>query len=196
MPAVDPEIVSIESTGVTLKRCMPFLDALNAGWILSLPAEVHFEISDDGQTVRDKHNMPFNLVESHVGYQTKGSHWGETPPLKFINPWTITTPAGWSTLFVPLLNREREYFEVASGLVDTDRYPHPVNFPFFMLPAARGKLFALKKGTPLVQMIPVRRDSFRADIRSATADEMLAADRTSLKMSAEPSWYRKRVRQR
>jgi hypothetical protein len=196
LPAVDPEVVTVEVWGVTVKRCMPFLDALTSGWVLTLPAEVHCEVSADGQTVSHKHNMPFNLIDGHLGYQVKGSHWGETPPLKFNNVWTIKTPRGWSCLFVPLLNRQHKWFSAASGLVDTDVYHHPVNLPFFMLPEAYGKSFTLAKGTPLVQVIPVKRSNFRADIREATSQENRATDNAALNLRAEAGWYRKFVRVR
>ncbi len=36
---------------LTIKRCMPFLDALQVGWILPLAATVRLEVKDGGQTV-------------------------------------------------------------------------------------------------------------------------------------------------
>ena len=47
--------------------------------------------------------------------------------------WTIITPPGWSCLFVSPLNRPNGLFEVIAGIVDTDTYPVPVNFPGMVL---------------------------------------------------------------
>ena len=40
LPAVDQEKRARDDTGLTVKRCMPFLDAMAAGWILPLAATV------------------------------------------------------------------------------------------------------------------------------------------------------------
>ena len=40
LPAVDPHQVSATNNGLTVKRCMPFLDAMTSGWILPLAATV------------------------------------------------------------------------------------------------------------------------------------------------------------
>lgn len=40
IPAIDPEALSATNNGLTVKRCMPFLDALTLGWIMPLAATV------------------------------------------------------------------------------------------------------------------------------------------------------------
>ncbi len=35
-------------TDLTIKRCMPFLDAMNTGWIIPLHATVRLDIRDAG----------------------------------------------------------------------------------------------------------------------------------------------------
>src|SRR5919106_1332496 len=56
-----------------------------------------------------------------------------------------------SCLFLPPINRPNGVIEVISGLVDTDSYRSPVNFPFVAV--APDGVHSLKKGTPLVQVI-------------------------------------------
>lgn len=51
LPAVTASELSVDNTGLTIKRCMPFLDALATGWIIPLAATVKLEISDGGRTV-------------------------------------------------------------------------------------------------------------------------------------------------
>ena len=43
LPAVDKQRLSPTDNALTVKRCMPFLDALTAGWILPLAATVRIE---------------------------------------------------------------------------------------------------------------------------------------------------------
>ncbi len=46
LPAVTEDKVSPTDSGLTVKRCMPFLDAMMAGWVIGLPATVRMEIAD------------------------------------------------------------------------------------------------------------------------------------------------------
>ena len=39
--------------------------------------------------------------------------------LKFVNPWVVKTPPGYSALFVPPLNRIETPFTFFSGVVET-----------------------------------------------------------------------------
>jgi len=48
---VDKQRLSTTDNALTIKRCMPFLDALMTGWILPLAATVRIEVLDNGQTV-------------------------------------------------------------------------------------------------------------------------------------------------
>jgi hypothetical protein len=51
LPAADPQHLSARDNGLTIKRCVPFLDAMTSGWILPLAATVRLEIRDDGRNV-------------------------------------------------------------------------------------------------------------------------------------------------
>ena len=75
--------------------------------------------------------------------------------MKFHNPWAIRTPPGWSCLVTAPLNRTNDVVQILAGVVDTDRYQAPVNFPFVTI--AGDGVHTLEKGTPLVQVIPFQR---------------------------------------
>src|SRR5688572_29959675 len=51
LPPVDKQQTSATNSGLTIKRCMPFLDAMTTGWILPLAASVRLDIKDEGRTV-------------------------------------------------------------------------------------------------------------------------------------------------
>ncbi len=129
LPAVDEAHLSNTDTGLTIKRCMPFLDAMTTGWIIPLAATVRLAIRDEGRTVDSGWDFDRTLVSSHGMHQVRGNPWGDRPPCKFHNFWTIVTPPGWSCLFVNPLNRPNGIFEVLSGVVDTDTYRAPCISP-------------------------------------------------------------------
>ncbi len=51
LPGQDGAQLSATNNGLTVKRCVPFLDALSIGWIVPLAATVRLEISDGGRAV-------------------------------------------------------------------------------------------------------------------------------------------------
>jgi Family of unknown function (DUF6065) len=112
--------------------------------------------------------------------------------MKFHNPWTIRTPKGWSCLFVPPLNRPNGVVEVLSGVVDTDVYVSPVNFPFVAL--AEDGVHTLPKGTPLVQAIPFRRDNLDFAVHAESEREASERERVFRNTLAGAGWYRRRSR--
>jgi hypothetical protein len=142
----------------TIKRCMPVFDAIISGYIIILPADVMVSLKN-GEQYFEWAN--FNLVSFHPVEQAP-SHPERKPYSypKWINPWAIKTPKGYSTMFVQPMHRE-SVFTILPGIVDTDRYTAPVNFPFVINdPKFEG---LIPKGTPIAQVIPFKRDSFKME---------------------------------
>lgn len=190
LPAIDPEVESRTNTGLTVKRCMPFLDAMTTGWVLPLAATVRLEISEGGSRVDAGWDFDRALVSNHGMHQVKGNPMGPRPPCKFHNFWTITTPPGWSCLFVNPLNRPNGVFEVVAGIVDTDIYRSPIHFPFFA--TGEDGLHVIEKGSPLVQVIPFRRDTanLQAEIGAERPEEAEARQKILRNTQAATGWYR------
>ncbi len=194
LPAITPDAVSPTDTGLTVKRCMPFLDAMSTGWILTMPATLRMEISDGGKTVTTGWDFDRPLTSNHGMHQVKGNPNGALPPCKFHNFWTIITPPGWSCLFINPMNRPNGLFEVVAGIVDTDTYRSPVHFPFFA--TGPDGLHVVAKGSPVVQVIPFRRDTteIAADIRAETPAERDGRVKVMRNTTSEPGWYRTKAR--
>ncbi|MGE0283296.1 MAG: DUF6065 family protein [Rhizobiaceae bacterium] len=194
LPAVDKSVVSRANNGLTVKRCMPFLDALTTGWILPLGATVRLEIADGGKVVNAGWEFDRVMVSNHGAHQVAGNPKEPSPPCKFHNYWSVRTPPGWSCLFAPPLNRSGQPFECVSGIVDTDSYVADIHFPFFT--NAPDGVYTIGKGTPLVQVIPIRRDllEMEADIRAETDIEAAERDKVHRNTIAGEGWYRKVAR--
>jgi len=175
----------------TVKGCIPFLDSLTAGYIIKSPIDLkirHNVINPktgqkDGEQESSlaDHLPSLSAVglavnqkpECHPTFQVAGSPMLEKnqnlPIHKFINPWTIRTPKGYSCLFVPPLNNRDDRFEAISGIVDTDIHKLPVNFPFVVNSDKYPVLETIiKKGTPIVQVIPFKRDSWIMSVEKQT----------------------------
>ena len=182
----------------TIKGCMPFLDTLTSGYLLKMPQDFYvkhnvenkneigevfkdsfhtFGLHDMGQILgaksvglnsgRDVHNVQ-QLVGSPFVDKNKN-----LPFYKILNPWKIKTPKGYSCLFVPPLNNTDDRFSIIPGIVDTDTFPNEINFPIVI----NGDKYAtletnIKKGTPYVQIIPFKRDSWKMKLKPRKQKEI------------------------
>lgn len=147
------------ATSATIKRCMPVFDAITSGYIIESPADVYVSIKNEQQWFEWS---DYGLIQFHPIEQAP-QHPIRKPfsyP-KWRNPWSIATPKGYSTLFVQPFHRE-SLFTILPGIVDTDQYTAPVNFPFVINdPAFEG---LIPKGTPIAQVIPFKRDSWTMEL--------------------------------
>ena len=156
------------ASNMTLKGCSPFLDSLTSGYIMSLPCDIEISFNEfDELNVNWLIDLE-DLVSGHDGSQLPGmkslasNHYGA---LKWRAGWRVITPPGYSTLFVHPLNRTDMPFQTFSGVVETDSYGLPVEFPFILNNLLiKEDRFIIEKGTPIVQAIPFKRDNWNSEI--------------------------------
>ena len=180
-------------TNSTLKRCMPFVDAMTAGYVIPIAGDVQFYMAD--ATNLDIVS-PEHLVEWQNDQVFPGAPFGQRIIVKFMNRWVVRTPPGYSTLFLPLLNQVRMPFQILAGLVETDTYYNQVHFPAICL-MRPGEAFQLKRGTPIVQAIPIARETFKSTLGEVDAAQV-AATKDGLKANEhlyrETNWEKKSYR--
>lgn len=147
------------TTSATIKRCMPVFDAITSGYIIESPADVWVSIKDGIQWFEwsDFGLISFHPIEQAPDHPARKQY---SYP-KWMNPWAITTPKGYSTLFVQPFHRE-SIFTILPGIVDTDQYTPAVNFPFVINDISFEGL--IPKGTPIAQVIPFKRDSWTMEL--------------------------------
>lgn len=144
----------------TVKTCMPFLDSLTAGYIISFDQDYVVDPVENDFTV-----LPANREQNDFGFHNQTQlpkEWQKTTGEnagKFHNKWLIKTPPGYSCLFIKPMNRIETRFEIIAGVVDTDTYINTINFPFIL--HKRDEQFLIKKGEPMVQVIPFKRESWK-----------------------------------
>jgi hypothetical protein len=149
----------------TIKHCMPALDAMTTGYILTLPQDLHVTEHTEANISTSWPMDNMQLIENHSieqisEYQIDTERWSASA-LKLINRWVIKTPPGYSTLFMSPMWQDDNRFFVFPGVVDTDLYPQPINFPFLL---QRGFVGTIGYGTPFVQLIPFKRDEWDSEV--------------------------------
>lgn len=146
----------------TVKNCTPFLDAMSSGYILELSADIL--VSWNGDIPAFNWRDTNILITDHSLEQFFGIPTPEdciAVVLKWHNEWGIETPKGYSLLCTHPVNRFDLPWQGITGVVDTDGYSLPIQFPFFV---KKGWSGVIEKGTPLVQLIPFKRDNWESSI--------------------------------
>lgn len=161
----------------TVKKCMPVFDAITAGYIIATPVDLY--IGPD-KTM----SWPnANFIDFHPEWQAPSHPLSNKLPYpKFNNPWSIKTPPGYSTLFVQPFHRE-SLFTIMPGIVDTDTYFGTINFPFVVNDLSFTGI--VPKGTPIIQVIPFKRDSWKSE----TGTEKDKAQVLKHKQEARSTFY-------
>lgn len=160
------------NANTTIKKCMPVFDDMTAGYHILLSSDVLitqnenvplFQWSldlDANFNAKDSNNVFPPLISTHSTGQVSALpiyiEYSEHP-FKFNNYFRISTPEGYSCLFRhPAWHTELPFFTL-SGIVDTDKHPIPVNFPFFIRKNYEG---IIEAGTPIAQVIPFLREDW------------------------------------
>jgi hypothetical protein len=187
---------------LTVKGCVPFLESLTTGYVLKLPQDFHlkfnFDTEKNGKKVKDTTieapnaqlrflaningvglNLNHSDPETHDPFQVEGSEFNKKnlgyKIGKFLNPWVIKTPPGYACLFIPPLNNQDDRFSIISGIVDTDKFYSQVNFPFIINGDKYKTLDTiLKRGTPYVQVIPFKKESWKMQIKKIEEKKSIA----------------------
>lgn len=145
------------SPTATVKKCMPVWDMLTAGYIMETPYDIYIK-----QTPSGPHFLwgEMKAIEFSPKEQLQGHPWldGHEAGVRLIHPWSIKTPKGWSVLVMNPVHREKTMIEVAPAIIDTDTYSLPINIFIKLLDLNFEGM--IPRGTPLVQIIPFKRESW------------------------------------
>lgn len=163
------KVLGPRSSNQTAKRCVPMLDAVMSGYIIKLTHDVHVKRVEGDIYFEWPSGLgvAFHSKEE-ASSNAKIAESNRSIP-KWMSPWSIETPRGYSTIFTPPLNSDQTAITPFSGIVDTDNYIDPVNFPFIIDPGFEG---ILKAGMPLIQIIPFKRETWKMEIQSGETEKI------------------------
>lgn len=146
-------------TNATFKRCRPLLDGMTSGYIVPLWGDVMVERNGNEPQIFWK--MDYTIFELHGSPNDK-----IIPPpdyqnivFKFNNCWIPQTPPGYSCLILPPLGHNDLPFRAIPAVVDTDKSQFELVFPVWPRKNLHG---IVEKGTPMVQIIPFKRNDWKS----------------------------------
>jgi len=150
------------STLPTIKKCMPATDMLTSGYIIQNVIDVDVikektqgNFVENRIKVKDTKYAPeahrFEMCPvKNPDSGTDKQHW-----IKLKNPWLVRTPPGYSCLFIQPVYEFNPNLRLLSGIVDTDTFDLPVEFPGWIV-----NDHIIKAGQPLMQVIPFKREDW------------------------------------
>lgn len=83
---------------------------------------------------------------------------------KLRHGWNVTTPAGYSLMYMEPFMFQNKHFAVWQGVIDTDTFNTNVDTCQVILYPKVTKSFVIPAGTPLVQVVPFKREEWTASI--------------------------------
>jgi hypothetical protein len=156
---------SIDAAFVTIKKCVPVFDSITAGYLILLGRDIYCEQTETGPFFHwrtEGSGETEKVLTQHTDFQVQG-HPENTlgHQLKIENQWIIKTEPGYSCLIVPPMHRDNKII-VLSAIVDTDKYYEKINLPFNL----KDNNFEgmIEAGTPIAQVIPFRRESYKMEV--------------------------------
>jgi hypothetical protein len=155
-PMIRPEVVN-----KTAKLCVPYLDSISSGYIIELWQDIEvvrkhgtLQIfwAADPKVLDQRDAAPASTFPIPEGHDATHFTWQI--------PVAIQTPIGYSCFVTHPINRFDLPFTTLSAIVDTDVNPMGKgSIPFFLKKDFEG---IIPRGTPLLQVIPFKRDNWTA----------------------------------
>lgn len=190
---------SLGEFGSTIKRCMPVFDAMTAGYILSLPCDIYVDATNPDKLTYfippdGLENLQEDLFYEHhpmqlANYPRNNNYHKQ---ILRIDPfYAVGTKRGYSCMFIQPFHQDPTPLQLFPAVVDTDKFISHGFYSFYVEAGFRG---VLKQGTPLVQVIPFKRESFVSKIVSFETAKSLLRNQGAKLRSTFTGGYKNKFR--
>lgn len=147
--------------GMNVKSCVPFLDSMMSGYIQETWQDIAVEHRNGRVQVSCPTDPRMLSTRNELSIPVSEAFY----QIEFVwkAPWMPRLPKGWSMLYTSPLNHVELPWETGSGVQDSDNFYHSPfgNLPFYIKYGFTGIIPA---GTPMYQMIPVKRESWKSEV--------------------------------
>jgi len=152
---------------LTVRHCMPFIDAMTSGYILKTSVDIFVQRDKDYVPTisfgEGSDKLPTPQLQLNPGFQ---SHVALKPGFDpFVYAWSVywrlKTPEGTSSIFTQPFNQTDLPFHTLTGITDTDSWN---GSDVLNVALSAGFEGTIPKGTPFVQIIPFQREDWSFEI--------------------------------
>lgn len=177
------------SPNTTVKTCVPFLDGLTTGYVVTLWQDLQVTQTEGGTLMEWAQKPDVVIFREDNGNNTIPTPSGHSSEhFAWACPIFIKTPKGYSSIVTHPLNRHDLPFLTLSGVIDSDSAVYNGNYPFFIKEGFEG---IIKKGTPIFQIIPFKRENWQSQKDDSILEEG-AANRFNSKAQIV-GWYKQKI---
>ena len=174
---LDPTIPSWKKTDnkelATVRKCPALKDWFRTGYVIPLWTDVDLEREgNEGKvnTPTDRFTIERHQDDQLLSHLTDKEREasGIQNVWKFMCPWRLKTPPGYSVYQVPMMwdFQHHDKFSVLPGIIDTDIH-HEINQQVVVY---KQGLIKLKRGMPLVMYIPFKRENYDFEVVNETPE--------------------------
>jgi hypothetical protein len=144
---------------LTIKACVPFLETLLQGYVMTTSYDLLVTQNDGTPTISWK--VGGEDVLNVRGVETGFPKPQGFSPIEFVwkTPVFLKIPKGYSLLLTHPLNRIDLPFFSLSGLIDGPFVLGPGSIPFFVREGFEG---VIPQGTPILQCIPIKNKKWKS----------------------------------
>lgn len=184
---IDADMLAKGVATSTVKKCMPIFDAITSGYLFLAPCDIYVDATNPEKLEFSVPNQmgparakifSSHAIEQYSYYPINPDRYHKTL-LRIFPLWAAKTPDGYSSMITPPLHSDDSPILAFSGVVDTDKFVTDGHFSFLVEKDFKG---VIKKGTPLVQLTPFKRESWQMSIGSTEdAEKILTRQRLQLR---------------
>lgn len=144
-----------------VKSCIPFFDTLISGYTIELWCDVFFDTQGLEKTIKWAGDVaPLQRREAEVTSVPTPHGYDNIMHYMWRLPYAMKTPPGYSLFFSHPFNRYELPFLTSTGIVDAEKIMHGGQVPFFLKTGFSG---LVEKGTPILQVLPFKRENWKAE---------------------------------
>lgn len=151
-------------SNANFKKCTPMLDAMMVGYIISSWADIYVApVEQEGvhPEIQSRTQRPVFTPHADTTGEIQAPPGYSNYIYKYNNTWVAQTPPGYSILVVPLLGHRDVPFSCVPAIIDSDEPSIELAPPMFLKEGFSG---IIERETPLFQVIPFKRDNWKAEI--------------------------------
>jgi hypothetical protein len=175
-------------TNTTVKACMPFFDAYNSGYIQETWTDIKFSFDSENKSFEYHCATSPDIIGHRMTPSVELSDIFRPHEFTWQFHWMPKLEKGYSMLITQPFNRFDLPFMNTTGIIDSDDFfnTSPGSYPFYIYKNFEG---IIPKGTPMYQMIPIKRDSWESSSQKFNEEEHIK--RISLSRSLFFGSYKK-----
>jgi hypothetical protein len=166
---------------------------MSFGYYLLCPMDIHIDATEDRlkiQLTSEIQNMDKQIISEHLAEQLSKypiPEYFHKQVMRIHPMWLISTEKGYSSLFTSPIHGDSIPVQAFQGVIDTDEYPSDGYLTFFVKKGFKG---ILKQGTPIIQVIPFKREEWESTLTKDRNSDIFIAEKRVAVRSVFQNGYR------